>query len=301
MKTPEFNPNEVEQKIESWKNGPVVLASSSRYRLEKLAELGYKNVATISVPDEEEKREHTEIVETEGKIGHWYDKYKVEIPQRIAAAKVEYLIAHENIPDNVMVVALDTLPTSFPYNTREEMEADYRLKSWTAKHLSKPTDRVSAISSILEVFNNVANGRRNLLDSSRDYSEETLRILNSGYLGQLVKINTGMAIRFPNDPEIYQRCAEVKLMLHQVYDYRDQPEKIRELAEQVADLMEKSGALTRIAGGIDYSSPEIRQLLRIEECDFFEEKADNEGIYKGFPKEQFEEFVMRGAQGTLPK
>lgn len=291
--------------VESWHNGQVFLASNSSYRKKAIENLGFKNIQALSVPDEVENKKAEDIKNNESKHGGFFDPYKTEIPLRIAHGKVDYILKHNNIPADAMVVALDTLPMFFPYN--DLSKNDLTTTMWSAKHLSKPKDENAARSTMKEMFENILLGYKRskeiLGHLSEEMNEEQQKIINSahsmGYLPVLVIINTGIAVRFPNSTEISTTSSHQNIRLNRVCAVEDgSSDTIDSIINEVIAAMEKSSLpLTAVSGGIDYSNPEIRKILQVEEINFDKEtKPSGEDLYKGFPSKDFQDFVKREAE-----
>ncbi len=290
--------------VQKWKHTPVILASSSEYRRNELQNLGYEKVAAVAVPDEEEKNTHSDIIATEGKRGTFFDKQKTEIPRRIAAAKVAYLLEKMGVPSDALVVAFDTLPMSF--RRSDERLKDPSISSWPAEHMSKPKNLDEARASIFDLFSYIA--AEYIAHESRIQAQiafETERyedadpvfirdLMDAGRLSKLIRINTGMAARFPGELDIQTSSTYIDLRLYKVYELANQPEKLKLLADRVIELMIEQGKdPLNIGGGIDYSDPYVRDLLQVNELDLF--LMPEQGIYKGLPHKAFEDFVQRNA------
>lgn len=293
--------------IEKWKQGQVILASSSKYRMDELRKLGYDNVVSAAVPDAAEKRKHKEIIVIEGKRGHFFDKQKTEIPQRIAEAKIEYLLDCGNVSPDAMIVALDTLPMTFRRVSDEEKKEDPLLSWWPADHMSKPESLEDARARIFELFSYISNEYLIYEDNIKKQisylpEEDPIWVrdmLDTGRLPKLVRINTGIAIRFPGCSEIETTSNYINLRLLKVYDLANKPDELRILADKVVQIMlDKGKSPLNIGGGIDYSDPDIRDLLHVDELSLYEETED--GVYRGFPSKTFEKFVSSVA-GKLIK
>lgn len=290
--------------VESWHNRQVFLASNSSYRKKAIENLGFKNIQALSVPDDVENKKTEDINTNESKHGGFFDPYKIEIPLRIAREKVDYILKHNNVPSAAMVVALDTLPMFFPYNDIETKKEPMSTM-WSAKHLSKPKDENSARSAMKEMFENILLGYKRskelLSHLSAEMDEKQQKIVSSalgmGYLPVLVVINTGIAVRFPNSTEISTTSSHQNIRLNRVCAIENgSPDTIDSIIDEVIAAMEKSSSpLTSVSGGIDYSNPEIRKILQVEEIGFnnldLEIEPSREDLYKGFPSKDFQDFV----------
>ncbi|MFA5841323.1 MAG: Maf family protein [Candidatus Paceibacterota bacterium] len=293
--------------VQSWHNGQVFLASNSSYRKKEIENLGFKNIQALSVPDDVENKKTEDIKNNESKHGGFFDPYKTEIPLRIAHEKVDNILKHNNVPPDAMVVALDTLPMFFPYNDLSKNSLTTTM--WSAKHLSKPKDETTARLAIKEMFENILLGYKRskelLGHLSEEMDEKQQKIVSStlsmGYLPVLVVINTGIAIRFPNSTEISTTSSHQNIRLNRVCAIEDgSSDTIDSIINEVIIAMEKSSLpLTSVSGGIDYSNPEVRKILQVEEIGFnnldLEIEPSREDLYKGFPSKDFQDFVEREA------
>jgi predicted house-cleaning NTP pyrophosphatase (Maf/HAM1 superfamily) len=301
---------DAEALIESWKTGPVILASSSWYRRRELENLGFEHVTTIPVPNDIEQQEFRAIVKTEGKNGTRFDPYKTEIPNRIARVKVSHILAHEAVSPETLVVALDTLPMVFTYNDDNTVGSAVVQKStstmWSAEHATKPESLEEAREAIKDTFTKVSLGYRRYIESTAklynshgdEETQESLKeTFDNGYLPMLVRVNTGIAIRFPNQSDIKLSSSYINLKLQKVFELADKPDELDKLVEETLQTMQNSNKQpTDIAGGIDYSNQEIIDLLKIEESNLFGMLTNERGVYKGFPTMAFEQMLKMEAE-----
>ncbi len=110
---PEVSP-EVQDTLERWYNGPVVLASGSSYRRQQLIDMGFKHVTALSVPDPTEH--HVHAWWEKRPFGTFFDSRKTDGAVAVAYAKVQYILETQDIPPDALVCAFDTMPMRFRYN-----------------------------------------------------------------------------------------------------------------------------------------------------------------------------------------
>ncbi len=281
-----------EQRLEAWKNGPTYLASSSSYKKTGLESIGFKNITTISVPDEIEHAEHAEARQSRDAGGASHeDPYFTEIPADVALAKVRYLLEKENISDDSLVCALDTMPMQFKSNIGIKNMSTV----WSAHHFNKPKTLEDASGMIMALFEDLIEAHKDyssMLEKMGSISEDGRMMSERGYLRRLVRVNTGYAVRLPNTQAVEIGSSSVNLSLDEVF----KTNSLVQLQAIIDSLIEiQKDNILRIAGGIDYSNPEIRKILGVREVNLGKDSVE-EGVYKGFPAEAFDNFLKRLSQ-----
>jgi hypothetical protein len=288
--------------LQQWKNGPVFLASSSSFRLKSLQELGFKNITTFSMPNELEEERY-----------HWFNENKIyqrvidygfglsNLPQIIAKDKVNYLLDQKKAPENALIIALDTLVMSFNINSLSN-PLSHNRPELQANHLPKS-------KTIEEVKQSIKSTFTHLIDTHNFFqkNEEKFRYFNEAgsYIlpPYVLQVNTGIAIRYPFQPEISTTHKSVNLIHSRVL--HEKPENLDNLIEEIILLTKKSGrSPLDISGGVDYSNLEINELLEVYETsknplhlNFFPEEYKSEkDLYLGFPKEFVDNLLLTESQ-----
>ena len=283
------------ERLKAWKQGPIVLASGSLEKQRQLRELDLDHVEVSPTPDEIEDELLDRI--TENGEGHHDER----IAMYVARRKVEYLV-EEGIADDALVCGFDTIPIL----TRRD-EHGKRVR----KYLRKPKSLENAEEIILDAFTTIAEGKllrnyRESLDSEglTPYQKHIFTLMHRvGLPDPLMIVSTGMAIRLPGKgDEIELSLSHARLRLDAVHAVAELPEDEREqyLKELTHKTLEIMGDKWRsVAGGIDYSSPEIWNLLGIVEAKAMEEMDDvEEGTFKGVPKRAFDQFLSALARNA---
>jgi hypothetical protein len=117
-----------------------------------------------------------------------------------------------------------------------------------------------------------------------------------------VRVETGVAIRFPHEKKVDSFVTTVTLMPKALYricklkSEADQDKRIDELAQKVAIQMgQKSLSIT---GGINWAGEDIRKLLDVQEYRFIHGGEEIEkGVYYGAPEQALKEALLRRARG----
>lgn len=281
--------------LHQWQKGPVILASSSSFRLNALKSLGFENVTVHPMPDSEEKNTNLRIINS--LRPSWQDPYCVEIPMRVAKSKIEYLLSQNPSPSpETLLVSLDTLAISFRHTPK-----DHQIPTpmWTSRPFPKAESTDSLRKIILANFRQLTKANHNFLeftDQMPNPSLDALSILKFGYLTRLVVVNTGIALRLPNQDDIMTTSVSSCLELNHVYSLNNDSQKLNRLIDQIFKITEKSGrSPLNISGGIDYSNPKILKLLGAKEISY-SNSATESGLYRGFPKNAFQNFLFSQAE-----
>lgn len=295
----EQRPQSPEQLVEEWKRGPVILASGSAQKLSALCELGVSNVEARATPEE---------IETE--VFSQFDNFKGRIDERVsvllAQAKVKYVV-EQGVPEKSLVCGFDTIVIKTEHNERRKMR----------EYLQKPESREEAKAGLSSFFEHLALEHRKLETNSVDFyaaanelgREELMRdLLTHGTPQALILITTGMAARLPgNGNVIHWDFAHTRLKPKALYELSKQSEDdIRAGAEDFAEralvLMDEGERWSKITTGIDYSDPQIQELLQLEESIPYPEMGTTEeGVMKGMPKQAFEQFLRNLAEDRVSK
>lgn len=295
----ESAPSEADKLIESWKLGPVILASGSTHKLSELKELGMSHAEALSTPEEIE----TEIFERfEDNKGHVDER----VSMWLAHAKVKHVV-EQGVPEKALVCGFDTIVI------KTERGEGRKVR----EYLQKPESREEAKENLSSFFEHLAlehrrlnNGSHRFFDAARNLGQEKLMrdMLTHGTPQALILITTGMAARLPgNGNVIHWDFAHIRLKPNAVYELsglsdEDLHDGVTNLAEQALSMMDEGEKWKKITTGIDYADPRIQALLGLEESiPYPEMDATEEGVMTGMPRQAFEKFLRNLAEEKLSK
>jgi len=280
----------VDKQIENWKKSPVVVASGSTLRKNRLEEFGFQNVtAADSIPDALETHVASILSEHDGAPGTHWDKDGARMSEFIAAAKVDYVLKHQPVEPEAMVVGFDTTAVIYDSASLEKImgvpRSNEKFSTWEEAQVG-----------ITEQFMSVAAGCRHLQQkraefeqslSQHDWSEEDIEMTLNGYTMGLrqgyIHINTGVAAAFAHehtDTDPIQRWTqEIKLFSRSLYAARENPQAVEKLVELVMETLGEK--VLQISGGVDYADSHVRDILQLTEKSLADATAQEE-VYKGF-------------------
>ncbi len=291
----------VEKKVASWKEGPVVLASGSSYKLEQLKSLGMKDVSAIPAPEIEESQFFGRYEDGKGRTDEM-------VAALVARTKVKYAIAN-GAPADSLVCGFDTVVL------KVEDWGDNRKNTY----LQKPETREQAKEGLVDFFVHLATQKRRHDDSYADMKElvemhpkfnkrrdELENTMDFGNPRPLILVATGMAVRAPgkgDDIDIVPTA--MRLQSNTLYAYSENsPEELKKRCEELAEeaLVIMGDRWSGITTGIDYSDPQIIGLLDLQEIPVvFGLPPTEEGVLKGMPKEAFERMLRGMAEEEVTK
>lgn len=280
--------------LESWKNGPVVIASGSSYKMAGLRQMGMEHVAAHPAPEEVETAFFSRFENNEGRTDEW-------IAAMVAREKVKYAIEH-GAPDNALVCAFDTVVL------KTEGWGDTRKRSY----FEKPESREDARQSLAALFLHIAQDKHEKeraqadmrhafeQDPSPEITEEwiesTLAVMRPQ---SLIIAATGIAVRLPGrGSHIDAVPVTVRLQPHAVYGFADldeaeQFQRSEDLAEKALTLMDEGERWRKVTTGIDFTDPRIIELLQLKEVTPFNHYPPaDEDVLKGMPKNGFERLLQ---------
>lgn len=279
--------------VARWKQGPAILASGSVLKLSEFQKLGFTHAQATPVPEEVED-EYLERVTNASGEGFLDER----TPMYVAREKVAHVIANGAPPD-ALVCGFDTIPIV----TRREGREKFR------KYLRKPRSREEARTTITATFSTIlANKEEVERQVASDPSPEHLReriasIIRDGAREAHLMASTGYAVRLPGEGEqIHEGLQTAYLELGAVYalvgkSVEEQQSALAVLTEELLNIMGER--LQHVAGGIDYSDPQIAELLQIRNALAAHEFTIEPGIYTGLPTEGFDMFLSKLAEGSV--
>ena len=283
--------------LQSWKQGPVILASGSSFKLENVRALGMPQTTGISVPEEVEEALFENV---EGRSMHMHEM----VAAMVAREKVAYVIEH-GAPEDALICAFDTVV----------METTRTLDSKRRRYLQKPENREEATRALTEYFTNLVEAKIWKDESTKGLVDEAARmqrpesiesLLSVGYPQALVHITTGMAVRVPHaGSDIDMIPSTVRLTPTALYDLAplaedERRQRIEGLVEQALTIMDEGERWRSVTTGLDYSDPRIKDLLGLIEAKIFSDMDESEaGIMKGMPQQAFDSYLKSLAKEKL--
>lgn len=311
MKGCESEPNRL---LQQWFDGPVVLASTSAYRRDRLVDTGFNadRIQMVPTSDAAEKSDLDRHVELVKKNGNLYDiRPDQNASRQVAIGKVRAVLSTQAVSPETLVIAADTVTYSYA-------ESGYRVES-------RPHTKVPEKEEAEKFINGL------LLQIARDYIHTRYVVQLSHFLNQYkladpimgnlpyeshynlhlknedklkVTVNTAVAVRLPNTGTIMSYIQTLDLYPTAVFDAVDRAldNKVRELTDQdKAEVMGKvtpeikamtaqivalhPELVTKVAGAIPFHDPAVRDILKVGTFKK-EELTTNftlvdDGVYKG--------------------
>lgn len=328
MKSREGGPHPL---LKQWLEGPVVLASTSAYRRDRLVELGFKpeNITMLTTSDELERKDAQDRIDmVRERGGSAMEGYDVHVPVDVAAGKVYAILKNKNISPDALVVAADTVTHTF-----HEVPGP---AFWEAVPTSKPGDKATAKFKILSTLNYIAYQyieTRHELHIQEEFTkhgekpEEVKEMLLAHYREQFIQrdpeirinVNTGVAVRLPGERKIRTFNAQEQMYPEAVYHLVDKAlgddwtelsddKKVKlcvEISPQIEELVNKiiklhPEVVAKVSGGIPFHDPAVREILGVT---FMDPKDGSlrsdipldEGLFKGLPGEALNHMLKKWA------
>lgn len=248
--------------------------------------------------------------------------FKTEAPAAVARGKLESLVNSGQIPKEALLLAVDTMPQFFPETEKVLLEA---------VSMERPETVESAKQQMIYVFRSIVRDYVSFRDflhfqkldmmgrkQPDDKISRTVNVMWFGRLSSCVKVNTGIAIRPPNSNLIKTSSEEINIYPQVLYDMVDQElgenygevdedneskilsvlEKINEKTEQLADslISLQAGKALQVSGGIDYSDPKVRSLLKARVshwAQFISEEEIDPRWFQGMPVEAIKDCLQQ--------
>lgn len=288
MKSPESwkGPEAKPSVLEEWKRGLVVIATSSKEKQRRLEGIGMKNVTGLPAPDSLEDEIFATFPNHTGKADY-------TLAAAVADAKVQYAI-EQGAADDALICGFDTIA-----HTTRNFEEDRERR-----YLRKPHDREEARKELEEAFQNLLEGRKDLLETERllegvHLSKAAQSVHRMGTPNANLGISTGISVRLPNEGNITHTTPVFTQLTLGVIDAaahlgeNEGRELIANKIEEAISYMEARGDMSSIAGGLDYSDPKIWEILQVSEVkpDYIDDSEI--GLYKGLPEQALISFLER--------
>ena len=288
--------------INAWMENPLVLASGSKFRLDKLAKYGFSDIRPFTdIPETVELAVSSELAAAGGAPSDYFEVHEgSDISRHVAGAKVNYALEHADVPENALVMAIDTAPIVYQRRKTGEFRPLDQIKV---------TNLEDAERLIFETFRTVAEGCRvgeekiaehetKNIDSLPITAEEKNEMISAFAWTidpQHIDIYSGISISFAENRDVVEgRCDHARLFSDTIYSHRNDDTAISLLAKEALDLMEDQAL--HISGCIDYGKREIRELLGIrEDRPLLLAPTTKEALYKGFPKYALNEILAKKA------
>lgn len=275
--------------LESWKQGPVILASGSSFKLENLRALGMEHASSVSVPEEVEEAVFEAV---EGRTMHMHEM----VAAMVAREKVSYVVEN-GAPEDALVCGFDTVV----------METTGSLSEKKRRYLQKPETREQAASMLVQYFTNLINEKARKDEMTKDLIDSAERMgrtdaiepmLSVGYPQTLIHITTGMAVRLPHGGDTVEMIpSTIRYSPGALYALApladsEREAKVRRIVEDALSIMDENERWRSVTTGIDYADPRIKELLELTEAKIFSDMDESEiGITKGMPQQAFDHYL----------
>ncbi len=257
----------VEELLAFWHQHPVVLASQSDFRKSQLESLGFADVSKSGlIPERLETDYAAELNEIQG-IASYYADDGHDIVRHIAGAKVQYVLDHEPVDPNAIVLAFDTAPLIWRHDTATD---DYAFE-----HLEKPKNTEDGQRLIHRIITTTALGCRireekiarlqqQFATVPAELRDETIANLTAVLDIGTISVVSAAAGSFPQARgRVLGFAEDVSLFSEAIYSMRHDDYALEILGNKVCEIM--GNRVTQISGGIDFSDGAIQDLLKLSE------------------------------------
>ena len=256
-----------EELVAYWNKYPIVLASQSDFRKAQLESLGFNEVLKSEPTPETIETSYAEELNKSQGISSYYAEDGRDIVRHIAGAKVTYILEHQTIDGEAVVLTFDTAPLIWHYSAGED--------TVSFEHLEKPKTIEDGKRLISRVIKMTAEGckvreerikkiQNQFASLPDDIKHSTITNLTAVLDIGTISIVSGAAGSFPNNREkVLGFSDEVSLFSQTIHEMRNDDYALDILSDKVAELM--GDRINQISGGIDYTDMAIRDLLKISE------------------------------------
>ncbi len=300
----------IKAKLDKYLEMRTVLASSSTFRLDALRSVGFRDVATVPMDNDAEKALVLRLLQDE--------KYNFRTPgssleqislaEDVARGKVEHILRDHSDLSEGIVVAADTVVESATL-VNDLSSGDF--VGTKVEYLLKPNDFEKAKINLISLFKNVVASFRFLSnDLAENYKsgEETgsnetikhnLKLTNDAVLCTYLRVNTGIAMKFPGEPVVQAINSSVYLLSKKLADIASgkTSQNIEAAVDELLEIMKQKNIDPKnMAGGLDYSDPDIRRILDIEEVGYIKSEV---GIYLGLPEDALRKYLQAKAASQI--
>lgn len=280
-----------EELLAYWNKHPIVLASQSDFRKAQLESLGFNEVLKSEPTPETIETNYAEELNKSQGISSYYAEDGRDIVRHIAGAKVTYILDHQTIDPQAIILAFDTAPLIWLHNLEDD--------DFSFEHLEKPNTVEEGKQLINRVIKMTAEGckvreeritklQNQFASLPSDIQHSTITNLTAVLDIGTISIVSGAAGSFPNNREqVLGFSDEVSLFSQTINEMRNDDYALDILSDKVAELMGER--ITKISGGIDYTDMAIRDLLKISELkiEILENTITGTGHYLGLSQPSF--------------
>lgn len=278
-----------EQLVKQWEQGPTILASTSTFRAQKLAEMGFTDISLATdIPENIETELAQTLNQDSESIRTHYDSDGQNHSEHIAAAKVNEVLKHEEIDPAAIVIAADTTAVIYDKATETQFMG-------VPKSAEKYEHIETAKADMVRRFKILAEGMQELSEKIAQFKriqeslggtaaeiEDALAYHTVGIRRGAIYINTGVAIAFPQaHDQIHRFTEEVKLYASAIAETDGNEQALEKLAELIIATQGPEKTLS-ISGGIDYADSYVRDILDLHEATFPGQPTADESLYRGF-------------------
>ena len=283
-----------DRQIEAWKRGPVILASGSTFRLDRLQDEGFIDVTPAeSIPEIVETDRAAAMAALDGAPQTHHDSDGRNFSEHIAAEKVQYVLDTVETAPNALVVGFDTTSVMYDQPTDEHLMG---IPTSAEKYTSLEDARLG----MLQQFKLVAAGiteRQIQLAHFREIQEriggsvqdidDTVNAHAVGMRRGTIFVITGVAVVFPHEPDSICRFSEeIRLYSIAIAESEENEPALEKLVDLIIETQGEQKTLS-ISGGIDYADSYVRDILKVQEESLFETTSD-ERLYRGFAPKALE-------------
>jgi Maf-like protein len=280
-----------EEILAYWNKYPVVLASQSDFRKSQLESLGFSDVSKSErIPVAIEADRSKELDASQGIPSYYADDGR-DIVRHIAGAKVQYILDHQTINSEAIVLGFDTAPLIWHYDAEED-DFDF-------EHLEKPNTTEEGRRLIQWVIAITAKGchvreerikrlQTQFASLPEDMAQSTIKNLTATLDIGTISVESAAAGSFPNNrSQVLGFSEEISLFSQTINEMRNDSYALEILGDKVAEII--GDRVTQISGGIDYTDSAIRDLLKLSELkiEILENTITGTDHYLGFSQTAF--------------
>ena len=263
---PKFH-TKAEELLAYWNKYPIILASQSDFRKTQLESLGFLNTAKSEpIPETVETSIAYDLNQSQG-IPSYYANNGHDVVRHIAGAKVHYVLDHQTVDPEAIVLAFDTAPLIWQTNAQED--------GYSFEHLEKPKTSAEGKNLIKRVIRITADGcklrEKRIADMQLEFAslpadirDSTIKELTAVLDIGTISIVSAAAGSFPNNRlKVLGFSDKISLFSQAINVMKHDDYALDILSDKVVELMR--GNSNQMSGGIDYTDIAIRDLLKISE------------------------------------
>ncbi|MBU2542880.1 Maf family protein [Patescibacteria group bacterium] len=310
---PPMNPDKearINAELDKYFKTNTVLASSSDFRFDALQSVGFRDVASTPMDNDAEKALVLRLLE-DRKYNFRVSGSSLEqisLAEDVARGKVEHILeSSPNLSDSIVVAADTVVESATPVINPSSGD----FIGTKVEYLLKPADVEEVKINLISLFENIVASFRflsnDLVESyksgeeveNNDAIQHNFKLTNDAVLWTYLRVNTGIAMKFPGEPTIQTINSSIYLLSKKLADIASSKndQDVEAVVDELLEMMkQKNIDPQNIAGGLDYSDPDIRCILDIEEVGYIKPEA---GIYSGLPKDALQKYLQDKVAGQV--